>query len=86
MKIKDLIWNLWTYLTSDREKLQFMKQLMKISEDHPEINDHLQNMTLKSVSENRNSTEYLEELFEYWKTGSDLMMKLKNDMNQADIK
>lgn len=84
MKLTDLVWNIWTYLTADRKRLQFMDQLMKLSEKDPQINELLQKKTIECEQNGKDPTAYLEELYDFWITGKDLMTKISRDIQMDE--
>ena len=84
MKLTDLVWNIWTYLTADKKRLQFMDQLMKLSEKDPQINEFLQKKTIECEQNGKDPTEYLQELYDFWATNKDLMIKINRDIQMDE--
>ena len=72
MKFKDLIFNIYISIFGDRNKKKFMIELINLTENNESY------MNLIRDKSNGNSN-YLEELFLYWKNNGNIETKLKYD-------
>lgn len=84
MKLKELISTILTYKRADQKKLQFMKDLMICEKANPEIKGYIQKKTIECEQNGKDQTEYLQELYDFWITGNDLMIKISRDIQMDE--